>query len=137
VQPRAVARTVAAVTFLVRDYDEAIAYFTATLGFALVEDTPLGGGKRWVRVRPAGGGMALLLSRAATSEQQAAVGKQGGGRVFLFLETNDFARDYAALYAAGVPFCEEPRHEPYGTVVVFSDLYGNKWDLIQPAARPD
>lgn len=122
-----------AVTFLVRDYDEAIAYFTGRLGFELREDTPLGGGKRWVRVVPRGGGTGLLLARAATPEQAAAVGRQGGGRVFLFLETDDFARDHAAMRAAGVGFEEAPRREAYGTVAVFRDLYGNKWDLIQPA----
>lgn len=122
-----------AVTFLVRDYDEAIAFFTGRLGFELREDTPLGGGKRWVRVVPRGGGTGLLLARAATPEQAAAVGRQGGGRVFLFLETDDFARDHAAMRAAGVGFEEEPRREAYGIVAVFRDLYGNKWDLIQPA----
>jgi catechol 2,3-dioxygenase-like lactoylglutathione lyase family enzyme len=122
-----------AVTFLVREYDEAVIYFTTRLGFELREDTPLGGGKRWVRVAPRGGGTSLLLARAATPEQKAAVGRQGGGRVFLFLETDDFVRDQAALRAAGVGFDEEPRREAYGIVAVFRDLYGNKWDLIQPA----
>jgi catechol 2,3-dioxygenase-like lactoylglutathione lyase family enzyme len=122
-----------AVTFLVREYDEAVIYFTTRLGFELREDTPLGGGKRWVRVAPRGGGTSLLLARAATPEQKAAVGRQGGGRVFLFLETDDFVRDQAALLAAGVGFDEEPRREAYGIVAVFRDLYGNKWDLIQPA----
>jgi catechol 2,3-dioxygenase-like lactoylglutathione lyase family enzyme len=123
---------IGAVTFLVRDYDEAIAYFTGKLGFALVEDTPLDGGKRWVKVAPRGAtGTCLLLAKAATPEQVAAVGAQGGGRVFLFLETDDFARDYRAMLAAGVEFAERPRHEPYGAVVVFRDLYGNKWDLLE------
>lgn len=122
-----------AMTFLVREYDEAVAFFTAGLGFGLLEDTPLGDGKRWVRVAPRGGGTGLLLARAATPEQAAAVGRQGGGRVFLFLETDDFARDHARMRAAGVVFDEEPRREAYGTVAVFRDLYGNKWDLIQPA----
>ncbi len=123
-----------AVTFLVRDYDEAIAFFTRQLGFRLVEDTAMAAGKRWVRVAPPGAGAAgpsLLLARAATPEQVAAVGRQAGGRVFLFLETDDFARDHAAMLAAGVVFDEAPRRETYGTVAVFRDLYGNKWDLLQ------
>jgi catechol 2,3-dioxygenase-like lactoylglutathione lyase family enzyme len=121
-----------AVTFLVRDYDEAIVFFTVKLGFKLVEDTPLGGGKRWVKVAPGGSpAPCLLLAKAATPEQQTAVGAQSGGRVFLFLETDDFARDYRAMLAAGVEFVEKPRHEPYGSVAVFRDLYGNKWDLLE------
>jgi catechol 2,3-dioxygenase-like lactoylglutathione lyase family enzyme len=116
---------------VVRDYDEAIRFFTESLGFLLVEDSPLGNGKRWVRVAPPGGpGAALLLARAASPGQERAIGNQSGGRVFLFLETDDFARDYARMRSKGVRFTEEPRHEPYGTVVVFLDLYGNKWDLI-------
>ncbi len=126
------------VALLVRDYDEAIAFFTGRLGFALVEDTALGGGKRWVRVAPpGGGGTALLLARAATAEQERRVGDQAGGRVFLFLHTDDFWRDYRAMTARGVRFTEEPRREAYGTVAVFLDLYGNRWDLVQPrAAEP-
>lgn len=126
-----------AVTFLVHDYDEAIGWFTRALGFRVAEDTPLGGGKRWVRVAPAGGsvGTSLLLARAANPEQKAAVGRQAGGRVFLFLRTDDFGRDHAAMMAAGVSFLERPREEPYGAVAVFADLYGNKWDLIGPPAR--
>lgn len=120
------------VTLLVRDYDVAIAWFTAKLGFRLVEDWPRGPGKRWVLVAPPGGGTALLLAKAATPEQEAMVGRQGGGRVFLFLHTDDFARDQAAMRAAGVKFLEEPRHEAYGSVAVFEDLCGNKWDLLQP-----
>ncbi len=116
--------------FLVRDYDEALAWFTAKLDFAVLEDTDLGGGKRWVRVAPKGGGVALLLAKAATPEQSAFVGKQGGGRVFLFLETEDFARDYEAFQARGVRFVREPKAESYGTVAVFEDLYGNMWDLL-------
>ena len=122
------------VALVVRDYDEAIRFFTEALGFALVEDTPQPG-KRWVRVAPPGGGTELLLARAATPAQQDAVGNQTGGRVFLFLRTDDFARDYARMKAHGVRFTEEPRHEEYGTVVVFLDLYGNKWDLIGPRIR--
>ena len=120
------------VALVVRDYDEAIRFFTQALGFTLVEDTPRDG-KRWVRVAPpGGGGTELLLARAATPAQQQAVGNQAGGRVFLFLRTDDFQRDYARMKSQGVQFTEEPRHEEYGTVVVFLDLYGNKWDLIGP-----
>ena len=120
-------------TFLVRDYDEAIAWFTRVLRFELREDAPRGAGKRWVRVEPSGGGPGLLLAKAATPEQEAAVGRQAGGRVFLFLHTDDFWRDHAELTARGVQFTEAPREETYGTVAVFLDLYGNKWDLIEPA----
>lgn len=133
--------TLHGVTYLVRDYDEAIAFFTGVLQFELLEDTPLGGGKRWVRVAPRGGtasatGTHLLLAKASTPEQEAAVGHQAGGRVFLFLHTGEFQRQAAQLRAAGVRFLEEPRHEAYGTVAVFVDLYGNKWDLIEPPAPP-
>jgi catechol 2,3-dioxygenase-like lactoylglutathione lyase family enzyme len=128
----------AAVSLLVRDYDEAIAFFVGKLGFTLDQDTDLGDGKRWVRVTPQGPGgrgqTSLLLARATTDEQRAAVGKQAGDRVWLFLETDDFARDHAAFTAAGVVFREAPRREPYGVVAVFEDLYGNAWDLIQPTA---
>ena len=124
-------RSLALVTLVVRDYDEAIAFFAGALGFALQEDTPLGDGKRWVRVAPERGGHALLLARAATPEQAAAVGNQAGGRVGFFLQTDDFARDYERMKAVGVRFTEKPRHEAYGTVVVFLDLYGNKWDLLE------
>ena len=117
---------------LVRDYDAAIAWFTGKLGFELVEDTDQGGAKRWVVVRPRGSQGALLLAQAV-GEQAAMVGRQGAGRVWLFLETDDFARDHAAMTAAGVRFAEPPRREPYGTVAVFEDLYGNRWDLIEPA----
>jgi catechol 2,3-dioxygenase-like lactoylglutathione lyase family enzyme len=123
---------IAALSYLVRDYAEAIAYFTQKLGFTLLEDTPLGNGKRWVRVAPPGtGGADLLLAQAITPEQIAAIGNQTGGRVFLFLHTDDFWHDYHALRANGVNFTESPRTEPYGTVVVFADLYGNKWDLLE------
>ena len=123
----------AAITFLCAEYDEAIRWFSEALGFDLVEDTALGDGKRWVRVAPPGGaGPALLLARAATPEQRARIGNQAGGRVFLFLETDDCARDHAALTARGVAFREAPRREAYGTVAVFVDLYGNQWDLIEP-----
>lgn len=124
------------VTFLVRDYDEAIAFFTNALRFKLLEDTPQGDDKRWVVVAPPDStGAALLLAKAATPEQAAHVGNQTGGRVFLFLHTRDFWDDYNHIKAYGVRFTEEPRHEPYGTVVVFEDLYGNKWDLIEPKAQ--
>jgi catechol 2,3-dioxygenase-like lactoylglutathione lyase family enzyme len=128
-------RGLAQVALLVRDYDEAIAFFTGSLGFELREDTPLAAGKRWVVIAPAGGGGAtLLLARAATPAQEARIGEQAGGRVFLFLHTDDFARDHAAFTARGVRFVEEPRDEPYGRVGVFLDLYGNKWDLVEPRA---
>ena len=123
-----------AITFLVHDYDEAIAFFTRALAFSLVEDTDMGGGKRWVTVAPRGSDSTrLLLARAVTDEQREHVGKQGGGRVFLFLHTDDFAGFHARMREHGVRFREEPRHESYGSVVVFDDLYGNGWDLIQPA----
>ena len=123
------------IALLVRDYDEAIAWYQGALGFSLLEDTPLGDGKRWVRIAPGtDAAFCLLLARASTPEQQAAVGNQHGGRVGFFLHTDDFARDHARLTAAGASFEEAPRREPYGTVVVFRDLYGNRWDLIQPAA---
>jgi catechol 2,3-dioxygenase-like lactoylglutathione lyase family enzyme len=127
-------RRIGAVTFLVRDYDEAIAWFRDALGFELVEDTPLGGGKRWVLVAPGEGATPLLLAQAATAEQRARIGDQTGGRVAFFLHTDDFARAHARMTAAGVVFREEPRHEPYGTVAVFEDLCGNLWDLIEPNA---
>ena len=126
------ARHIAHVTLVVRDYDEAIAYFTKSLRFELIEDSPLGDGKRWVLVAPSrGSGMALLLARAATPEQESRIGNQTGGRVFMFLHTDDFERDHREMKARGVEFVEEPRHESYGTVVVFKDLYGNKWDMVQ------
>ena len=129
---------IANVSFLVRDYDEAIAFFTKALGFSLEEDTQLAGGKRWVVVAPPGtAGTGLLLARATTVEQEAAVGRQAGGRVFLFLLTDDFWRDYRTMQARGVRFVGEPREEVYGTVAVFADLYGNKWDLLErKSARP-
>lgn len=121
------------VALVVRDYDEAIRFFTQALGFTLVEDTAQGDGKRWVRMAPSGAAATeLLLARAATPAQEGAIGNQAGGRVFLFLRTDDFQRDYARMKSHGVRFTEEPRHEAYGTVVVFLDLYGNKWDLIGP-----
>jgi catechol 2,3-dioxygenase-like lactoylglutathione lyase family enzyme len=123
---------ISALALLVDDYDRAIVYYTETLGFRLVEDTPQAPGKRFVRVVPPGAGeTALLLTKAANPEQAARIGDQTGGRVFLFLRTDDFWRDYNAYKARGVDFTETPRDEVYGTVVVFRDLYGNKWDLVQ------
>ena len=121
----------AALALVVPDYDAAIDYYCGVLGFRLVEDTPMGGGKRWVRVMPSGATeTALLLAKAVTDQQAAVIGRQAGGRVFLFLHTDDFARDYAAYRARGVAFVEEPRDEAYGTVVVFTDPWGNRWDLV-------
>jgi catechol 2,3-dioxygenase-like lactoylglutathione lyase family enzyme len=123
------------ISLVVRDYDEAIAFYKEKLGFVLVEDTSMGEGRRWVVVAPRGSsGTRLLLALAKNEEELAAVGRQAGGRVFLFLNTDDFARDHAAMLRRGVKFNESPRHEAYGTVAVFEDLYGNKWDLIMPAA---
>ncbi len=119
------------ITLLVSDYDEAIDYFTRTLSFSLVEDTPLGD-KRWVVVRPRGEHSAgLLLAKAREGEQEQCVGHQTGGRVAFFLYTDDFHRDYASMKKAGVDFIGEPRRESYGNVIVFRDLYGNKWDFIE------
>jgi catechol 2,3-dioxygenase-like lactoylglutathione lyase family enzyme len=125
----------ALVTLVVDDYDRAIEYYVRTLGFALREDTPLGGGKRWVVVEPQGGaGSGLLLAKAANDRQKQAIGQQTGGRVFLFLHTDDFQRDYSDYQSRGVTFVEGPRQEAYGNVGVFTDLYGNRWDLIEPAS---
>ncbi|MFF4245811.1 VOC family protein [Streptomyces sp. NPDC001822] len=125
---------IALVTLVVRDYDEALSFYTGALGFELVEDTDRGGGTRWVVVRPRGTtGTGLLLAKAGDDAQLAAVGAQTGGRVGFFLHTEDFAGDHSRMLAAGVRFLEEPRHETYGSVAVFEDLYGNRWDLLQPA----
>jgi catechol 2,3-dioxygenase-like lactoylglutathione lyase family enzyme len=130
-----VTRSIGLTTFLVRDYDEALAFFVGALRFKVVEDSPLGEDKRWVVVAPeATQGAALLLAKAATLEQEAHIGNQTGGRVFLFLETGDFWGDYRHMQAHGVKFMEEPRQETYGTVAVFFDLYENKWDLLQRKA---
>ncbi|MFE9028460.1 VOC family protein [Streptomyces iakyrus] len=128
-------RRIALVTLVVDDYDEAIRFYTDALGFRLVEDAPRPDGSRWVVVEPGtpGTGSGLLLARAKGGVQAARVGDQTGGRVGFFLHTDDFARDHARMTAAGVTFLEEPRYEPYGTVAVFQDLYGNRWDLLQPA----
>lgn len=125
------------VSLVVRDYEEALAFFVGTLGFEVVEDTAVPEqDKRWVVVAPRGARESrLLLARASTEEQRARIGSQTGGRVFLFLYTDDFRRDYDAYRARGVVFVREPREEPYGTVAVFQDLYGNLWDLLQPGAH--
>jgi len=126
-------RSIATIALVVGDYDQAIVFYCGKLGFELLADTDMGEGRRWVLVAPAGGGGArLLLARADGPDQAAHIGNQTGGRVGFFLETADFARDYAAFAAAGIEFLEPPRHEPYGSVAVFVDLYGNKWDLIEP-----
>ena len=123
---------IATLAFLVRDYDEAIAWFTRCLGFELAEDLDMGGGKRWVVVRPPSSAGAALLLAKAIGEQANAIGRQAGGRVFLFLETDDFDSAYQRMTREGVTFREAPRVESYGKVVVFEDLYGNPWDLIEP-----
>jgi catechol 2,3-dioxygenase-like lactoylglutathione lyase family enzyme len=142
-------RMIAQLSLLVRDYDEAIDFYVRRLGFVVIEDTPLGEGKRWVVVAPAadaavGGGSPaevvvasaagakLLLAKAGDKAQQSRVGDQTGGRVFLFLYTDDIARDHAQLVAQDVRVVREPAKMPYGTVLVFADLYGNLWDMIQP-----
>ncbi|MGH8211151.1 MAG: VOC family protein [Steroidobacteraceae bacterium] len=131
------AQHIAQVAIVVLDYHEALAFYVFKLGFELVEDTDLGGGKRWVRVRPAGSiGAGILLARAVNDQQKASVGNQTGGRVFIFLETDDLWRDYNGLVERGVTFVRPPSEEPYGRVAVFEDLYGNHFDLIQPRARP-
>ena len=128
-------QSIATVALVVRDYDEAIAWFSRCLGFEPVEDRPQGA-KRWVTMRPPGGrGAVLLLAQAAGAKQEHAVGNQTGGRVFLFLETDDFDRDYDRMTQEGVRFAEAPRRERYGKVVVFEDLYGNRWDLIEPQRK--
>jgi catechol 2,3-dioxygenase-like lactoylglutathione lyase family enzyme len=130
--------SLALTTLVVRDYDEAIAWFTTRLGFKLTADEPRENGKQWVTVHPTRGGAGLLLARAATEPQVAHVGDQTGGRVAFFLHTDDFDRDHAAYLSRGVEFTESPRHEEYGKVAVFRDLYGNKWDLVErrPAPSP-
>jgi len=130
-------QSIATISYVVRDYDEAIKFFVEKLGFELIEDTCLEheqSGKRWVVVKPKGSeGCSLLLAKAIGDRQLSAVGNQSGGRVFLFLHTDDFWRDHDAMKANGVVFTASPRQEMYGTVAVFLDLYGNKWDLIQPS----
>ncbi len=127
----------ALVTVVVKELDEAKAWYTDRLSFSLIEDTDLGGGKRWLVLSPGGGGTDILLAEAKNDAVRGAIGNQTGGRVFMFLATDDFARHHAAMIAKGVKFREAPRHEPYGTVAVFEDLYGNLFDLIErkgPAA---
>ena len=121
-----------ALALLVTDYDEAIAWYTRALGFELIEDTDMGDGKRWVLLAPPGScETRLLLAKAKGDEQASRIGNQAGGRVFLLLDTDDFQRDWRRMRAEGVHFREEPRHEAYGTVAVFEDLYGNGWDLLE------
>jgi catechol 2,3-dioxygenase-like lactoylglutathione lyase family enzyme len=126
-------QAIALIAIVVRDYDEAIDFYVNKLGFTLVEDTyQPEQDKRWVVVRPAGeGGTSLLLARASSARQETFIGNQAGGRVFLFLRTDDFSRDYSAMLEAGIRFTREPKHAPYGIVAVFEDLYGNLWDLVQ------
>lgn len=125
-------QSIARVSLVVRDYDEAIAFYTGSLGFSLVEDTRLSDSKRWVVVAPRGaGGTGLVLAKAATPHQLSRVGDQTGGRVGFFLHTDDFVRDYDAMKSRGVKFVEEPRKEAYGRVAIFEDLYGNRWDLLE------
>ena len=131
-------QSLAHLALIVRDYDEAIAWFIGMLDFTLVEDTPLSESKRWVLVSPPGapvGAASILLARAATPEQEAFIGNQAGGRVFLFLRTDDFWRDYEAMTVKGVRFVRQPATQPYGIVAVFEDLYGNLWDLVQLAGE--
>jgi catechol 2,3-dioxygenase-like lactoylglutathione lyase family enzyme len=128
-------QSIARVSLVVRDYDEAIAFYTNSLGFRLVEDTRLSDSKRWVVVAPQGaGGTGLVLAKAATPQQEGRIGDQTGGRVGFFLHTDDFVRDYEAMRSRGVHFVEEPRKEPYGSVAIFEDLYGNRWDLLEMKA---
>lgn len=144
--PNVPIRSLGLVTFLCHDYDEAAAWFTASLGFWVEQDFDQGGGLRWLVLSPGSGdasaagrstsGASLLLAVAANDAQQARVGSQVGNRVGHFLSTTDFAADYAAFAARGVAFLEAPRHEPYGTVAAFRDLYGNTWDLIERPAAP-
>ena len=135
--PQSVHQQIGSVTIVVENYDDAIEFYTQKLQFTLAEDNDLGGGKRWVQVSPPNSnGTNLLLAEASSDEQKQVIGNQTGGRVFLFLQTNDFWRDYEAMKSNGVIFNEEPRVEEYGTVVVFQDLYGNKWDLLQLNRAP-
>lgn len=127
-------QSIGLISLVVRDYDEALDFFVGKLGFELVEDTYIPAQeKRWVVVRPKGGGVCLLLAKASNDAQATRIGDQTGGRVFLFLYTDDFRRDYRAFLDKGVEFVREPKTEPYGTVAVFKDLYGNQWDLLEPS----
>jgi catechol 2,3-dioxygenase-like lactoylglutathione lyase family enzyme len=128
----AIKQRIANIALVVEDYDDAIAFYTEKLNFHLMEDSDLGGGKRWVQISPPNAnGTNILLAKASNEQQSQAIGNQAGGRVFLFLQTNDFWRDYQQMIQRGVEFIEEPRVEEYGTVVVFKDLYGTKWDLLE------
>ena len=129
-------QTIAIFTIVVPDYDAGIDFYVNTLGFKLLEDTPRSPTKRWVRVAPSGAETAILLAKADGPAQKAAIGNQTGGRVGFFLHTNDFAHDYQTMKSKGVTFKEEPRHEDYGSVVVFQDPWGNLWDLIEPNNEP-
>ena len=130
------AQKIARVTMVVNEYAEAIDFFTQKLGFLLIEDTKISGTKRWVVVAPkSGSGCQILLAKAANDDQRAAVGNQTGGRVFLFMYTDNFWEDYRLMSEAGVKFNESPREEEYGTVVVFEDLYGKLWDLVEPVSK--
>ncbi|HMD62327.1 MAG TPA: VOC family protein [Opitutaceae bacterium] len=127
---------IGAVSVLVRDYEEALGFYTRALRFGVVADVPLAGGRRWILLSPPGSqGCCVLLAKAKNEEEARAVGRQAGGRVFLFLHTDDLERDHRDMKQRGVKFTEEPRKEEYGTVAVFEDLYGNKWDLLMPG-RP-
>ena len=133
-------QTLVNIALVVRDYDEAIAFYTKVLQFDLIEDTTLSATKRWVRVRPPGSGpegCCILLARAVNETQEAAIGNQSGGRVFLFIHTDNFERDYANLVKHNVEIFRGPLEEDHGKVCVFLDLYGNKWDLIEPNAKPE
>ncbi|KRB52314.1 MAG: VOC family protein [Pseudomonadota bacterium] len=125
-------QSLALTALVVADYDAAIGFYVGKLGFTLTRDDDMGGGKRWVVVTPPGSQGGLLLAKASGEAQIARIGDQTGGRVGFFLHTDDFERDHAAMSAAGVKFLEEPRREAYATVAVFEDLYGNRWDLLQP-----
>ena len=127
---------IVSIALVVADYDEAIDFYVNKLQFQLIEDTPLSPEKRWVLVAPPGSdGTCLLLAKASTEEQKNSIGNQAGGRVFLFLHTDDFWRDYHRMEKEGIKFIRPPQQEPYGTVTVFEDLYGNKWDLIEPSSQ--
>ena len=129
---KAIKQRISNIALVVEDYDDAIKFYTQKLNFELVENTDLGGGKRWVQISPPNAeGTNILLAKASNEQQQQSIGNQAGGRVFLFLQTNDFWRDYEYMKSQGVEFTEQPRVEEYGTVVVFKDLYGTKWDLLQ------
>lgn len=129
---KAIKQRISNIALVVENYDDAIEFYTEKLNFELIENTDLGGGKRWVQISPPNAeGTNILLAKASNDQQQQSIGNQAGGRVFLFLQTNDFWRDYEYMKSQGVEFTEQPRVEEYGTVVVFKDLYGTKWDLLQ------